>query len=184
MEREDVIDILPPTRYTLQLWDESVNSITPRMIRKGYSVVLSNSDYVYLDCGNAGTFNAGGIWCQPYHEWTHIYQYVTDVAEKWNLTESDMSLILGSETLIWSEMIDSTNVEQKLWPRSAALAEALWGRNELNRHKTADWYAADPRMQQWRNVLVQRGIDAEGLQPKWCQQRGEYACTLNEGVPQ
>ncbi len=93
--------------------------------------------------------------------------------------------ILGSQTLAWSEVINSNNLDLKLWPRSAALAEALWGRESPNRaSKTESWYTADPRMQRWRDVLVQRGIRAEPLQTRWCQQREAYSCTVNSGTPQ
>jgi hexosaminidase len=79
-------------------------------------------------------------------------------------------------------MIDHTNIDQKLWPRSAALAEALWrGPAETG---VSGWYGADPRMQQWRNILVKRGVSAEALQPQWCQQREGHACTVNAGTPQ
>ena len=64
-------------------------------------------------------------------------------------------------------------MQQKLWPRSAALAEALW-----SSPVAGGWYAADPRMQQWRNLLVLRGVPAEALQPQWCQQHGAYSCTI------
>jgi hexosaminidase len=80
-------------------------------------------------------------------------------------------------------MIDETNIDQKLWPRSAALAEALWRGPEATA-KGGGWYGADPRMQQWRHLLVRRGISAEALQPRWCQQREGHACTLNAGIPQ
>ena len=183
MTRDDVTVVLPPDRYNIQVWDTSDGSIVPDLINKKYQVVLSNTDYVYLDCGNAGWAHPGGYWCQPYHEWYHIYEYITDVVSLWRLSSEQVSNgILGSETLIWSEMIDDTNIEQKLWPRTAALAEALWGRNMNN--KTQSWYAADPRMQQWREVLKQRGISVEPLQTKWCSERGAYACTVNAGSPQ
>lgn len=109
-----------------QVWDTTSDSITKTLIGQGYDVVLSNTDYVYLDCGNAGNGMAGGYWCQPYHEWQHVYQYISDVTAKWGLTQAELAHIQGSETLIWTEMVDDTSISQKLWPRSAALAEALW----------------------------------------------------------
>lgn len=78
-------------------------------------------------------------------------------------------------------MIDESNIDVKVWPRAAALAEPLWSGPA---HSGQGWYAADPRMQHWRNTLVRRGIPAEALQPLWCQQREAHACTLNQGVPQ
>ena len=181
VQRPDVTSVLPPSVFTIQVWDESDTSLSKWLIGQGYDIVLSNTDYVYLDCGNAGFTNPGGYWCQPYHEWFHIYDYINDVIGKWDLSDEEVRKVLGSETLPWAEMIDETNLDQKVWPRSAALAEALWSGPEGTR---GGWYAADPRMQQWRNLLVRRGISAEALQPQWCQQRQAYACTLPGGTPQ
>jgi hexosaminidase len=180
MERSNVQTILPPELFTIQVWDRSEDSIVPRLIRdQGYEVVLSNTDYVYLDCGDSGWAFAGGYWCQPYHEWYHIYNYIHDVTNLWSLTEEEKyKKIVGSETLIWTEKTDDLLISQKVWPRSAALAEALWSDPQDG------WYAADARMQQWRNKLVKRGIEAEPLQPFWCQQRAGDVCTLNSGTPQ
>jgi N-acetyl-beta-hexosaminidase len=182
MTREDATTVLPPVRYNVQVWDESKGSIVPDLTAKGYDVILSNTDYVYLDCGSSGWIHPGGYWCQPYHEWYKIYEYINDVVSMWGLTSDQLVHVIGSETLAWSELIDATNIEQKMWPRTAALAEALWGR--VSAEKTATWYRADPRMQHWRTVLVQRGVNAEPLQTKWCQQRGAYACSLDQGIPQ
>jgi hexosaminidase len=179
MEQENLEEFLPPDLFTIQVWDTSDGSITPELIGKGYSVILSNTDYVYLDCGNAGFTNAGGYWCQPYHEWYHIYQYIADAQKKWKLTDEQLLKgVSGSETLIWTEMVDDQNLSQKLWPRSAALAEALWSNPQ------AGWYEASARMQQWRNTLVARGVAAEALQPFWCQQRDGMVCNVNSGTPQ
>jgi hexosaminidase len=142
------------------------------------------------------------------------YQYITDVQSAWSLTEAELAKIQGSETLIWTEMVDDSNIAQKLWPRSAALAEALWtytaapvipAISTASTHVTegkyglrgidaypgrADggqvggWYEAEPRMQRWRNRLVQRGVPAEALLPLWCQQRADHVCSLNQGTPQ
>ncbi len=182
MTQKDVTTALPPAKYTIQVWDTSSDSIVPTLVGQGYDVILSNTDYVYLDCGNAGWAHAGGYWCQPYHEWQHIYQYISDVTKIWKMHPKDFSAhVLGSETLAWSEMISSVNVEQKVWPRTAALGEALWGRTAK---KGSSWYAADPRLQVWTRVLLARGVSTEPLQTRWCSQRGAYSCTVDSGVPQ
>jgi hexosaminidase len=178
LAQENVQSFLPPDVFNIQVWDTSSGSIVPTLIQQGYDVILSNTDYVYLDCGNSGFTNAGGYWCQPYHEWYHIYQYMADVTQKWSLSEEDKKHIFGSETLIWTEMVDDLSVSQKLWPRSAALAEALWSDPQTG------WFEASSRMLQWRTLMVARGIQAEALQPLWCQQRAGDVCTLNHGTPQ
>jgi hexosaminidase len=212
----NVQDYLPPNIFTVQVWDTSVGSIVPSLVQQGYKVILSHTDYVYLDCGNAGYVNAGGYWCQPYHEWYHLYNYIYDVhqlyvkgsnngSEPVQLTDEQFfKNILGSETLIWTEMTDDISVSQKLWPRSAALAEALWTnphsnaryirslqrssllRSESGAIPTDDslWYEAADRMLHWRYRLAQRGVAAEALQPTWCRQRESGYCSLNKGTPQ
>ncbi len=117
----------------------------------------------------------GGYWC-PLNEWYKIYEYMADIQKMWNFTSpysfsSSAGRVIGSETLIWGEENDDVNVQVKLWPRSAALAEALWSNPQEG------WYGADPRMQQWRLRLVERDIAAEALQPTWCAREGGYACT-------
>jgi len=67
VNRDDATTVLPPSLYTIQVWDDSSESIVPELLSKGYDVVLSNTDYVYLDCGAAGFTQPGGYWCQPYH---------------------------------------------------------------------------------------------------------------------
>jgi hexosaminidase len=197
--------ILPPSLFTVQVWDTTDDSITKTLIGQGYDVILSNTDYVYLDCGNAGFTNAGGYWCQPYHEWFKIYEYIRDVTDAWGLSAEELSHVQGSETLIWSEMVDDVNLSQKLWPRSAALAEALWtgnaaparppsaAANTRNKEKKQGavegdeprtWFDAAGRMLHWRELLVARGIAAEALMPRWCSQRDPYACYVDAGVPQ
>lgn len=118
--------LLPPDLFVIQVWDSTDQSISKTLIDLGYEVVLSNTDYVYFDCGNEGWTNPGGYWCQPYSEWYHVYDYINDVKSKWGLSDAALRRVLGSETLAWAEEIDDNNIIQKLWPRSAALAEALW----------------------------------------------------------
>ncbi len=97
MNRPNLTEVLPPELFTIQVWDSSTESVSKSLIEKGYQLVLSNTDYVYLDCGNSGWVRPGGYWCQPYHEWFHIYEYVDDIVEKWGLTEDQVSQIIGSE---------------------------------------------------------------------------------------
>lgn len=59
-------------------------------------------------------------------------------------------------------------MEGKLWPRASALAERLWTDPD------SGWYAAEPRMVNHRQRLVQRGILADAVQPEWCHQFDGY----------
>ena len=64
-----------------------------------------------------------------YHPWSNSVRlsdvYACDPAE--GVAEKDMGHMLGAEGLLWSEYVsDRGDMEWKVWPRSCALAEALW----------------------------------------------------------
>ena len=106
-------------------------------------VIVSSSDFFYLDCGFPGvigndarynemansnaaapTFNYGGdggSWCAPYKNWQRINDYGFTV----DLTDAQKSHILGAEAPLWPEQVDDTVVPSKMWPRAAALAELV-----------------------------------------------------------
>ena len=42
------------------------------------------------------------------------------------LTPEEKSRILGGEAAMWAEFVDAENVDSRIWPRTAAVAERLW----------------------------------------------------------
>ncbi len=48
-----------------------------------------------------------------------------------SLTDSEKSLILGGEACMWAEMVSAENLDARIWPRMAAIAERLWSPAEV-----------------------------------------------------
>lgn len=73
-------------------------------------------------------------------------------------------IFVGGEAALWTEQADSTSIDSRLWPRSAAMAERLWTEPSFK------WYHAEQRMLRHRERLVEQGINADSLEPEWCLQ--------------
>ncbi|KAJ0982707.1 hypothetical protein J5N97_010962 [Dioscorea zingiberensis] len=174
-----------PATTILQTWNNGVNN-TKRLVSAGYRVIVSSSDFYYLDCGHgdfvgndsaydvandAGT--SGESWCGPFKTWQRIYDY--DIVE--GLTEQERKLVIGGEVALWSEQADGTVVDGRVWPRTAAMAEALWsGNRDENGWKRSA--TATDRLMDWRYRMVGRGVRAEPIQPRWCRTHPGM-CNLN-----
>ena len=48
------------------------------------------------------------------------------------LTEDERNNILGGEATMWSELVTPLNIDSRIWPRTAAIAERLWSQKEVN----------------------------------------------------
>ena len=77
--------------------------------QQGYHGILSNG--YYLDLG-----------------WSAARHYAVDPmgGPAANLTDDQKKLILGGESCMWSEYVNAENVDSRIWPRNAAIAERLW----------------------------------------------------------
>lgn len=167
---------LPKENIILQTWNNGPNN-TKKIVEAGYRAIVSSSDYYYLDCGH-GDFlgnnsrydlppgaeqGNGGSWCGPFKTWQTIYNY--DIA--YGLTADEAKLVLGGEVALWTEQVDPTGLDTRIWPRASAMAEAMWSgnRDESGMKRYAD---ATDRLNQWRYRMVQRGVGAEPIQPLWC----------------
>jgi hexosaminidase len=49
------------------------------------------------------------------------------------LTPSEKELILGGEAALWTELVSDLNIDTRIWPRTAAVAEKLWAPVELTK---------------------------------------------------
>jgi hexosaminidase len=76
---------------------------------QGYHGILSNG--YYLDLG-----------------WSAARHYAVDPlgGAASTLTPEQQKLVLGGESCMWSEYVNPENIDSRIWPRNAAIAERLW----------------------------------------------------------
>jgi hexosaminidase len=78
-------------------------------VQAGHRALLSNG--YYLDFG------------QPAEKHYMVDPLAGDAA---NLSPEQQKMILGGESCMWSERVTAENVDSRIWPRNAAIAERLW----------------------------------------------------------
>ncbi|KOS22987.1 Beta-hexosaminidase [Escovopsis weberi] len=185
-----------PKSVIMQSWNNGIDNIA-KLATMGYDVIVSSSDFLYLDCGFGGfvtndarynvmsnpdptgaeaSFNyqgAGGSWCAPFKTWQRIYSYDFTT----NLTAAQAKHVLGAAAPLWSEQVDDTTISSKMWPRAAALAELVWSGNK-NPDGTKRLTSLTQRILNFREYLVANGVAATALVPKYCLQH-PHACDLN-----
>ena len=184
---------VPKKNVIAQSWNNGITNIK-NLTALGYDVVVSSSDFLYLDCGYGGwngndprynemanpnasvpTFNYGGnggSWCAPYKTWQRIYDYDFTL----NLTEAEKKHVLGAEAPLWSEQVDDQVISVKMWPRVAALAELTWSgnRDSSGMKRTSK---LTQRILNFREYLVANGVAAAPLVSQYCLSR-PHACDL------
>ena len=70
------------------------------------------------------------------------------------LTGDESKRILGGEAAMWSEFVTPENVDSRIWPRTAAIAERLW--SPRNTRDVASMYA--------RLAIISQKLEDYGLQ--------------------
>ncbi|KAH8655471.1 N-acetylglucosaminidase [Xylariales sp. PMI_506] len=185
-----------PRDIILQTWNNGITNIDA-LTTAGFDVIVSSSDFLYLDCGYGGwvtndprydvqanpdptavelSFNYGGnggSWCAPYKTWQRIYDYDFTT----NLTDAQAAHIIGAVAPLWSEQVDDTVISGKMWPRAAALAELVWSGNKDPATGLKRTTTFTQRFLNFREYLVANGIGAAPLVPKYCLQH-PHACDL------
>lgn len=148
---------LDKDRFIIQVWSNGKDGSIQTILEKGYKIIVSNTDALYLDCGFSDSFQNRNNWCSPYKTWQRIYyNKMSSIAGKY------VNQVLGAEAQLWTEQVDEVHLEERLWPRLSAMAERLWSDPNI------DWKQALARLSMHRERLVENGIRAEQLTPTWC----------------
>lgn len=113
---------------TMLGWDEILRPDLPKSIaiqswrgseslaeaaKQGYRGLLSHGYYVDL------------MWPASQH---YAVDPMNDAA---NLSPEEQQRILGGEACMWSEYVSPENVDSRIWPRLAPIAERLWSPREV-----------------------------------------------------
>jgi len=143
-------------------WDEVLQPGTPKNVliqswrgqaslaqaaRQGNRGILSTGYYIDLN--------------QPASEHYLVDPLGGDAA---TLTSAQKKLILGGEATMWTEFVTSENMDTRIWPRTAAIAERLWSPEDV---KDVDsMYRREAIFSQKLNYygINLRGITSEMLQ--------------------
>jgi hexosaminidase len=114
--------------FYLQVWTEFNSTEIGKLAREGFQIIFSNYDVLYLDCGFQSWVGDGHNWCSPYKTWQGIHDndprtLLADLVGDDLKPEEIQKLALGAEAALWSEQADPMNLDSRIWPRAAALAE-------------------------------------------------------------
>ena len=109
---DEILDPDLPKDIVIQSW-RGQDSLA-EAARLGYSGLLSHG--YYLD-----------------HIERSSVLYVVDPLEKESagLTDVEKKRILGGEVCMWAEFVSAENVDSRIWPRTAAIAERLWSPQDV-----------------------------------------------------
>jgi hexosaminidase len=101
-----------PTDIVIQSWRGQAS--LAQAARQGYRGILSNG--YYLDLG-----------------WPAARHYAVDPmsGDAANLSSEEKQHILGGESCMWAEYVNPENVDSRIWPRNAAIAERFWSPQEV-----------------------------------------------------
>jgi hexosaminidase len=136
---------------TMLGWDEILRPDLPRDIviqswrgpdslaqaaKQGYRGLLSSGYYVDL------------MWSAERH---YATEPLSGAAA--SLTTEEQKRILGGEACMWSEYVSPENIDSRIWPRTAAIAERLWSPQEVR----------DVNSMYQRLAVVSNGLDRLGL---------------------
>jgi len=120
-------------------------STLTEVVAAGYNALINNSpgdDSWYLDHLDIG--------------WKALYgnEPCVDIVDA-----AQCSLVLGGQGEMWGETVDTSDLQQTVWPRLGAIAERLWSPREA----ITSTDAAHARMKAFRCLLNRRGIAAAPL---------------------
>ncbi|MGH9609285.1 MAG: family 20 glycosylhydrolase, partial [Bryobacteraceae bacterium] len=94
--------------------------------REGYQGILSAGWYLDLMYPASYHYSIDPLKAPPPAPGHHLRAGALKPGTPANLTPEEEKRILGGEAAMWEELATAGNLDAKLWPRLAAIAERLW----------------------------------------------------------
>jgi hexosaminidase len=131
---DEVLDPALPKDIVIQSWRGP--DALAAAAKQGFRGLLSNG--YYLDLG-----------------WSAARHYAVDPLSgaAASLSPEEKARILGGESCMWAEYINPENIDSRIWPRNAAIAERLWSPQEVT-----DAASMHTRMEALANRLEWLGL--------------------------
>lgn len=151
---DEILDPALPKDIVIQSW-RGQDSLAAAA-RQGYSGLLSNGYYLDL--------------MQPASE-HYLVDPMSGAAA--SLTPAEQKRILGGEACMWAELVTPENIDGRIWPRAAAVAERLWSPaavrdvNSMYSRLAAvdeDLQFSGIKDQSNRRLMLQRASGSENIQ--------------------
>jgi hexosaminidase len=133
---------LPPDT-TVQSW-RGLSSLA-QTVRSGHSGILSFG--YYLD------------QLQPAAEHYQVDPFDGEVAV---VSQAERARILGGEACLWTEHVSPDNLDLRLWPRAAALAERFWSPQQV-RNVTSMYHRLAAANRQLKSVDIDPNLNRRQL---------------------
>jgi hexosaminidase len=133
---------------TMEGWDEILRPDLPKSIviqswrgqqsladaaRQGYRGLLSSGYYLDL--------------MQPASQHYAVDPFADGAA---NLSDEEKARILGGEACMWAEYVSPENIDSRIWPRAAAIAERLWSPQNIT--DVNSMYSRMDYVSEWLNA--------------------------------
>lgn len=121
---EVVSGALSPDRTTVFWWRHDKPGVLQEALKKGFKVVLCPRLPLYFDFVQDSAHVIGRKWAGSFVPLQNVYNFPTTAIT--DIPNAD-NLIRGMQANLWTEVIaDDQQLDYKLFPRIAALAEAAW----------------------------------------------------------
>lgn len=135
-----------PLDVVLMVWRPRWKKEVAKMLKRGYDMIITAPFYVDRTYEPLTDRYFANLWPQPEKR----QQISEDLMRKH---------IIGGEACLWSEKVDASVLDAKLWPDAAATAENLWMGPIKIQSLIPLWdYVVKPRLKWYRCFMIERGI--------------------------